>query len=206
MRRVILALLLAGFASVLQAAPADDIASRLNARLEKTPVIRADFEQAKTMAAFKTPLLTRGRLVFTAQQGVLWQIDKPLKLTYVLQEDRIVEIDEDGAIQVRTSKDLPGMAQVGRIFRGLLGGQTQALGDLFDSRSSGDPERAWSLVLTPRNAQVGQFIGRIELTGGRHLESIRITEASGDSSTIRFSRTQEAGALSPEEQKLLSAK
>ncbi|MGE5385747.1 MAG: outer membrane lipoprotein carrier protein LolA [Betaproteobacteria bacterium] len=210
MRRIIatlsLALLLCGAALAAPAGGevAERIAARLGARLEQFPVVRADFVQTKEMAAFKKPLVTKGRLVFSRQNGVLWQIEQPLKLTYVLQETRVVEIGEDGAVQIKTAQDVPGIAQVGRIFRGLLGGQTKALGDLFDSAGSGDPERAWTLVLTPRNPQVAQFIRRITLAGGKQVDSIRIEEASGDTATMRFQHTSEAAAISAEEGRLFA--
>lgn len=179
--------------------PADNIAAHLGARLEQAPVVRAEFVQTKEMAAFKKPLITRGRLIFAKQQGVLWQIEQPLKLAYVLQDTRMVEIGEDGVAQIKTTQDVPGLAQVGRIFRALLGGQTKALADLFDSTGSGNPDRAWIMTLTPRNPQVAQFIKRISLAGGQHVDSIRIEEANGDSATIRFKNTVEAKALTAEE-------
>lgn len=193
-------------AAAVATTPADDIAARLGARLEQAPVVRAEFVQTKEMAAFKKPLVTRGRLIFARQQGVLWQIEQPLKLAYVLQEARMVEIGEDGVAQIKTAQEVPGLAQVGRIFRALLGGQTKALADLFDSMGSGDPDRAWTLTLTPRTPQVGQFIRRITLTGGQHVDSIRIEEAGGDSATIRFKNTVEAKALSAEESAHFAAK
>ena len=57
-------------ADQLAAAPTDDIATRLGTRLEQAPVLRAEFVQSKEMAAFKKPLITRGRLVFARQQGL----------------------------------------------------------------------------------------------------------------------------------------
>jgi outer membrane lipoprotein-sorting protein len=207
MRKIIvtLALLLLG-SGLAMAAPGPDVAERiattLGARLEQFPVVRADFVQTKEMAAFKKPLVTRGRLVFARQHGVLWQIEQPLKLTYVLQEGRMAEIGEDGVAQVRTAQDVPGIAQVGRIFRGLLGGQAKALADIFDATGSGDPERAWTLALTPRSPQVAQFIRRITLTGGKQVDSIRIEEGNGDNATIRFRHTGEARELSAEERRL----
>jgi len=205
MRRLIAAFLLC-LTGTLQAAPADELANRIGtqlaARLEQAPVLRAEFVQSKEMAAFKKPLVTRGRLVFARAQGVLWQIEQPLKLTYVLQEGRMLEIGEDGAVQARNAQDAPAVAQVGRIFRALLGGQTQALADFFDSTGSGDPDKAWSLILTPRNPQVAQFIKRITLTGGQHVDSIRIEEAGGDTATIRYRQTRIANELSAEERAL----
>lgn len=59
------------------------------------------------------------------------------------------------------------MAHVARIFRALLGGQTQArLDELFAASLSGDPERDWTLTLTPRATQTAQFVRRIAPIAG----------------------------------------
>jgi hypothetical protein len=198
MRSLIPALLLA-IASVAAAAPsADDLAARLNRRLEQRPVLRAEFVQQKQMAAFKKPLVTRGRLVFVRGEGVLWKIEAPLKLTYVLTDDRIVEIGEDGGMQVRTAAEMPGIAQVGRVFRALLGAQTSALAENFTVVPEGTPE-AWRLALTPKPGPLGQFMKQIQLAGGRHVDRIRIEETNGDAMAISFRNTVEDDAPTPEE-------
>lgn len=198
MRRLIAALLLAVATAVGAAPSADDLAARLNQRLEQKPVLRAEFVQEKQMAAFKKPLVTRGRLVFVRGQGVLWKIESPLKLTYVLTDDRIVEIGEDGNAQARTAQDIPGLAQVGRVFRALLGAQTGVLKDIFAIAADGSTD-AWRLALTPKAGPVGQYMRQIQLAGGRHVDRIRIEEANGDSTTITFRNTAEDDAPSAEE-------
>lgn len=185
--------------------PADAPATaRLHARLSQAEVLRADFVQSKAMAAFKKPLVTRGQLVFAPRHGVIWKIEQPLRLTYVLREDRLIEIAADGREQVKTARELPAVAHVARIFRALLGGQTQALDELFAASLSGDPDRDWTLTLTPRATQTAQFVRRIALAGGRHLDEIRLEEAGGDVTTLSFSHTRLADALSPEESRLLT--
>jgi hypothetical protein len=198
MRRLIAAVLL-GVAFTAGAAPsADDLAQRLNQRMAQHPVLRAEFVQEKQMAAFKKPLVTRGRLVFVRGQGVLWTIEVPLKLTYVLTDDRIVEIGEDGKAQTRTAQDVPGLAQVGRVFRALLGAQTDALKDIFTVAPEGSVD-AWRLILTPKSGPVSQYMRQIQLAGGRYLDKIRIEESNGDATTISFRNTSEADAPSAEE-------
>ena len=86
---------------------AQDATARLHARLSQAEVLRADFVQSKTMAAFKKPLVTRGQLVFAPRHGVIWKIEHPLRLTYVLREDRLIEIAADGREQVKTARELP---------------------------------------------------------------------------------------------------
>ena len=46
--------------------------------------------------------------------------------------------------------------------------------------------------------------GSIALAGGRHLDEIRLEEAGGDVTTLSFSHTRLADALSPEESRLLT--
>lgn len=201
MRRLIAALALGvacAAAPALAAPSADELAQRLGQRLNQHPVLRAEFVQEKQMAAFKKPLVTRGRMVFVRGQGVIWSIESPLKLTYVLTDERIVEIGEDGSAQTRTAQDVPGMAQVGRIFRALLGAQTDALKDMFAIAPEGT-DAAWRLLLTPKPGPLNQYMRQVQLTGSRQIDKIRIEESSGDATTITLRNTSEADAPTAEE-------
>ena len=201
MRRLIVALMLLVPIATLAATATPttaELAARMAQRMEQAPVLRAEFVQEKAMAAFKKPLKTRGRLVFARGQGVIWQIEAPLRLTYVLGDDRIVEIGEDGIAQVRTARDIPGLAQIGSLFRALLGAQTEALADVFVVTPEGTLD-AWRLTLVPKPGPLAQAMREIRMSGGRHVEHIRIEEASGDSTTLTFRNTAEDRALTPAE-------
>lgn len=177
---------------------AEEITTQLSRRLSLRPVIRADFIQEKQMAGFKKPLVTRGRMAFSKNQGVLWKIESPLRITYALTEDRIVEISEDGRTQVRTSREVAGLAQVGRVFRALLGAQTGPLTELFTVDAENLSGR-WRLILQPKPGPVAQYMKQILLEGDRHVERIRIDEANGDSTVIIFSNSVEDDALTSDE-------
>jgi len=171
-----------------------ELAARMAQRLDQAPVLRADFTQEKSMAAFRKPLQTRGKLVFARGQGVIWTIESPFKLTYILAEDRIVEIGEDGIAQVRTARDIPGLAQIASLFRALLGAQTEALAEIFTVAPEGTLD-AWQLVLVPKPGPLAQAMREIRMSGGRHVERIRIEEANGDSTALVFRNTTEDRAL-----------
>jgi len=211
MRRLILSLLLLAPAP-LHAAPADaDTLARIGAQIEQHAVVRAEFTQSKQMAALKRPLVTTGRLVFSRRHGVLWQIEQPYRITYVLGEERIVEIAADGTRRERGLRDVPGMAQVGRVFRALLGANTAALGETFTVVVRGDSGK-WEIDLKPRQAQLAQFLSGLYLSGGRFVESIRIDENGGageagqqgskDSTQIRLRNAQSAEAPNADELQL----
>lgn len=194
-------ILLGGLLVGLSVGARADLLEDLSARVAQHPVVRAEFTQTKQMAAMKRPLVTRGRLTFSRSQGVLWQIEQPYRMTYVLGETRIVEIGSDGARKVRETRDVPGLAQVGRVFHAMLGANPAALREHFDVTGQGDLNR-WNLELKPRQAQLAQFLSGLQLSGGRFVEDIRIGEAGGDSTQIRFGNSQGAGALTEAEAQL----
>ena len=195
-----LAFLLSGVTHAAEPAPADALA-RIGAQIEQHAVVRAEFTQSKQMAAMKRPLVTSGHLVYSRQHGVLWQIEQPFRMSYVLGEDKIVEIGADGVRRERGLRDVPGLAQVGRIFRAMLGANTNALREYFDATVQGDPAK-WEIELKPRQPQLAQFLSGLQLSGGRFVDSIRINEAGGDATQIRFRNSQGTGAPSDAELQL----
>ncbi len=181
----------------LSAAEPDPLAS-IRAQIEQHAVVRAEFTQTKQMAALKRPLLTFGHLVYSRRHGVLWEIEQPYRMSYVLGETRIVEIAADGTRLERDQRDVPGLMQVGRVFRALIGANTATLGEAFELRVQGD-SAGWEIELKPRQAQLAQFLSGLRLSGGRFVEGIRINESSGDSTQIRFRNMQGASRLTDAE-------
>ena len=175
------------------AAAEPDALARIGAQIGQHPVVRAEFTQTRQMAAMKRPLVTSGRLVFARQQGVLWQIEQPYRMSYVLGEERIAEIGADGARRERRLRDVPGMAQVSRVLRALFGADTAVLQEHFDVVLRGDAAK-WELDLKPKQAQLAQFITGLQVSGGRFIEAIRMDEAGGDTTQIRFRNSQAATA------------
>lgn len=191
------------FFGLAQAADAEALA-RITARVGQPPVIRAEFVQTRQMVSMKRPLTSSGRLTYSRKHGVLWQIEQPYRMSYILSDERIVEIASDGSRKERSARDVPGLAQVGRVFRAMLGANTAALQDYFDATVQGD-NSAWTIVLKPRQAQLAQFLSGMQIAGSQFVDSITISEAGGDSSNIRFRNTQGVDAPNTAELKLFGA-
>jgi hypothetical protein len=175
--------------------------ARIGAHIGQHPVVRAEFTQTRQMAVMKRPLVTSGRLVYARQQGVLWQIEQPYRMTYALGEERMAEISADGARRERRLHDVPGLAQVGRVLRALFGADTAVLQEHFEISLRGDAAK-WELDLKPRQPQFAQVITALQVSGGRFVEAIRMEEAGGDTTQIRFRNPQAAAAPEPGELQL----
>jgi hypothetical protein len=142
-------------------------------------------------------------MTYSRSHGILWQILQPYNISYVLGEDKIIEIDDKGLRKERSFRDVPGLAQVGRVFRAILGANASALHTYFDVTAQGDTEQ-WKLALIPRQPQLLKSLSLIELSGGQFVEAIIITEASGDIATLRFQKTLGATGLIESELQLLA--
>ncbi len=154
------------------AARADDLAERIVERLASYPVVRADFVQERMVASLTRPVTSSGRMVLSRDQGLLWQIEQPVKEMLVFSATGTTE---GGIVQ----------AETGRLIRAIIGADLRELRQTFDIEARGDLDR-WLLRLRPKGREVAQYLRGIDLAGGKHLEVIGIAEANGDSLTMRM--------------------
>ncbi|MDR1709862.1 MAG: outer membrane lipoprotein carrier protein LolA [Candidatus Accumulibacter sp.] len=199
-RRLLAVPLLAGLLAAASPGARAEALDEIAQTVAAYPLVRAEFVQEKRMAAMKRPLVTRGRLVFSRTHGVLWQIESPYRMTYVLNETRLVEIAADGARRTREAREAPGFERVDRVFRAMLGANPEALREHFDAAGRIDAGR-WTLDLKPRGP-AAQFIESMRLAGGRFVERIEIEEAGGDAAAIDFLHPQGAQAPAEDEERL----
>jgi hypothetical protein len=200
MSRQLLSILLLS-ACALQAQKVDiALPEALTAHLKNTPMLHVEFTQTRTLAALSRPLKTTGRLVLAKDQGVIWQVRKPLNLTYVVGPKGMLEVGPDGKAKLKSAKDVPMVAQMGRILRALLQGQWSALEDYFTIRGEGKAER-WKILLVPKQ-QTATFLKGVQVTGGRFIERIHVDEVSGDGMDLVFDHPRTDEPLSDEELRL----
>jgi len=192
---------LCSFIGTAQAA--DDAFASIQSRLDKHVVVRADFLQMRTMADLARPQLSRGKLVAWNAGGVIWHIEQPFKATYVLRDERTIEILADGRRSERAAGDDRGAARIGRVLRALLKGDTKTLDEWFEAKARLEGER-WTLTLVPRSGPLGYYVKSIQLYGGEFVEGVRIVEENGDATHMQFRNSHAADAPSDEERRLLA--
>lgn len=185
---------------------ADALLEAIGRNFESHAVVRAQFEQHKSIAALKRPLVTTGRLVFSREQGVLWHIDRPYAAVYVMGGDSVVEIGADGMRRKRSIAEMPGLSHVNRVFQALLRADTEILAEYFTVTARGDVGGGWELDLVPRQAQLAQALKRIRVEGGQFIEGIHVEEANGDAMRIAFRGIGSATSLGDDERVLLEGR
>lgn len=197
---------LAWLALLVMAFPvrADDLLEKILQRLAEPAVIRAQFVQERHLADLARPAVSRGRLTVSRRDGVLWQVESPVKLALAFTPQGIVETNADGERRVRGQRRGAPEAEIGRLMRDILAADQATLTATFDARASGSLER-WTVHLAPRARETARFLREIRLGGGERLETIEIEETSGNLTAIRMRQFTLAEALTDDERALFKA-
>jgi hypothetical protein len=174
----------------------------IKARLGKNTVVHADFTQIKTLEAFKRPINSSGRLVVSQEHGVLWQVESPYQVTFVVKKDAFREIYADGTVKDRGSEGARSHSHISRLFEALFSGNTQELGKYF-SVSGSENNGYWQLGLYPLE-KMTRFLKNVVINGADYVDDITIEEAGGDAIKITFSHQSGSEPLSDDERRLFA--
>lgn len=198
--RVLVLAALASFAFASSAAADADVAGLIHDRLKTAPVLKGEFEQSKTLKGFRNPLVSKGEFLVARGQGVWWHTQKPFDSTLVVTKTRLFTRNPDGsAANLMDAQSEPGLQQVDELVFSLLSADLDVLADKFTIVAQPSGAAGWTLVLTPRDPNLAKFLVRATLAGERDVQTVRIDEARGDTTQIRFSHQQPSTALTPDE-------
>ena len=187
-----------GQARAANADQSSDLLSSINQVIERPEVLRGNFEQTKTLAGFKKPLMSKGTFVIDRTRGVQWITTSPFASTLVVTRERLTTWGEGGSKQQLDTKREPGLRAVNDLIMGMLSGDLKVLATRFDTKGAIKPSQSWSLSLTPKEAGLAGFIKLIDIDGGRHVDLVRMVEPSGDVSVIRFTNNAATSLSSAE--------
>ena len=200
-----LPLALAGAAGNATSAGANAVANagvpvaKIQAMLAKPKVMCGRFDQSKTLAGMKKPLAANGRFCVVQEKGVLWRTLQPFPNTLRLTKGEIVHYQGDRVAMRLDARTEPTVRMINQVLFSLLAGDLAQLEQLFkvDGTVGAD---SWNVTLEAREPALAKAIGTIKLDGGAYVNHIVISEASGDRTSIVFSKI-EAGdkAMTAEE-------
>jgi len=191
---------LASFAVASPAAPDADFARLIHDRLKVSPVLKGEFEQTKTLKGFRNPLVSKGEFLVARGQGVWWHTQQPFESTLVVTKTRLFTRNADGSAgNLMDAQAEPGLQQVNELVFSLLSADLDVLADRFAIVAQPVGAAGWTLVLTPRDPNLAKFLVRATLAGERDVQTVRIDEARGDVTQIRFAHQVPSAALGADE-------
>lgn len=155
-------------------------------QLSSTPVVRANFEQHKKLASINKTYVSKGNVVFTKQNGVLWQIQSPVKADLIVSPKKLVQKTQRTYSQIEVDKTPYG--SVATMFLQLMSGNEAALVKNFNVDSVSYSSSSWNVTLSPKSSLFKKLFVKVNAQGGRYVDRIVIYEQANNSTTIRFSQ------------------
>ena len=185
---------------VAASAPGADFVRLIHERLKVSPVLKGEFEQTKTLKGFRNPLVSHGEFLVARGQGVWWHTQQPFESVLVVTKTKLFTRNADGSAgNLIDAQTEPGLQQVNELVFSLLAADLDVLADKFTVVAQPVGAAGWTLALTPRDANIARFLVRATLAGERDVQTVRIEEARGDATQIRFSHQMPSAALTADE-------
>lgn len=162
----------------------------LQQRFTEQPVVRAHFEQTRTIKDLPQPLRSQGEMLIARDQGLLWDQKAPFPMLLMLDDTRMVQQVNGQPAQVVTAENNPQMFQFNHLLRGLFQADRKTLEQNFRLDFQDKGEGRWSLRLTPTTTPLDKIFASIDLAGQTYLEAITLNDKQGDLTAIALSRHQ----------------
>ncbi|MSI33602.1 outer membrane lipoprotein carrier protein LolA [Escherichia coli] len=179
----LLALLISPFVSALNL---DD----LQQRFTEQPVIRAHFDQTRTIKDLPQPLRSQGQMLIARDQGLLWDQTSPFPMQLLLEDKRMVQVINGQPPQIITAENNPQMFQFNHLLRALFQADRKVLEQNFRVEFADKGEGRWTLRLTPTTTPLDKIFNTIDLAGQTYLESIQLNDKQGDRTDIALTQHQ----------------
>ncbi|EFS7178232.1 outer membrane lipoprotein carrier protein LolA [Escherichia coli] len=179
----LLVLLISPFVSALTL---DD----LQQRFTEQPVIRAHFDQTRTIKDLPQPLRSQGQMLIARDQGLLWDQTSPFPMQLLLDDKRMVQVINDQPPQIITAENNPQMFQFNHLLRALFQADRKVLEQNFRVEFADKGEGRWTLRLTPTTTPLDKIFNTIDLAGQTYLESIQLNDKQGDRTDIALTQHQ----------------
>lgn len=159
----------------------------LQQRFTEQPLVRAHFEQTRTIKEMPQPLRSQGEMLIARDTGLLWDQTAPFPMRLMLDDSRMVQIINGQPPQTITADNNPQMFQFNHLLRALFQADRNVLEQNFriDFQDKGNDR--WTLKLTPVTTPLDKIFTSIDLGGKTYLESIRLNDKQGDRTDITLS-------------------
>ena len=167
--------------------------AEIQSMLAKPKVLCGHFDQRKQLTGLKKPMVSNGRFCVVADKGVLWRTLQPFPNTVRLTRDEIVHLQGDRVAMRLDAKQEPAVRMINSVLFALLAGDLGQIEKLFEVDGA-IHDNNWRVTLKAREPVLAKAISSVALDGGAHVKNITISEASGDRTSIVFSKIQTGDA------------
>lgn len=179
------------------------------ANLSKHPNMTGDFSQVKTITAVNRNMKSFGTFIFSLD-GIMWKTEKPFPSTMVVGMTSVVQTLANGKQTVIDASSNQIFTSISTTLSAMFSGNSEILKNNFNVTFS-ELGSTWKALLTPKDESVAKILTSLEISGNcsssfADLNSIVMSEASGDKISYSFTNQKYPKELSADEKAYFTAK
>ncbi len=171
--------------------------------LKSIECLRADFSQEKSVKELGTSLKSSGRMLLDSKRGLVWLQTVPFEMQLNAGAESFTQRVGKTAPVSLDAKSNPQLFEIVSCLFSVLRGDSEAIEKNFDLRyKEGQKDSDWSLLLTPKTSALKMVFRKIELTGQRYIEQVKLYDSQDETTSIVFSNIKDTpDTLTSEEEK-----
>lgn len=177
--------------------------------LSEHPNMIGNFSQVKTISAVNRSMKSSGTFIFSLD-GIMWKTQKPFPSTMVVGMTSVKQTLANGKETVIDASSNQIFTSISTTLSAMFSGKSEVLQNNFDVDfiSAGSD---WKAVLSPKDSMVKKILVSLSISGkatenSADLNSIVMTEATGDTITYNFTDQKYPKELTDDEKAYFSSK
>ena len=187
MRKIFLSVIALTFS--FSAFAADSDFEKVRQHVMKHKVVSGNFIQVRNLKDMKLKLDSEGDFKFKLPFDLDWNQKKPFPMGLLMTPDKITQKNADGSEQVITKAQQPVIFTFSSSFLGIFAGDKAAIEKTFNYTVSMKGSK-WTMSLEPKDDLLKKAISKVEINGGEFVETVEVSEKSGNTTHIQFSNVK----------------
>ncbi len=159
----------------------------LTLRMHSYPTLRCHYVQLKQIRELAAPLSSEGSMLLSQELGLYWQQEIPFRLELTATDSSFSQKLEGQDAQVVSREANPQLFDIIQTLKALFSGDKAVLERNFDSALSSEGEN-YVLTLTPKAEPFNLIFSKIEVSGAKFMEQLKLYDKGGDLTSLNFTQ------------------
>lgn len=145
--------------------------------------INSQFSQSKNIATLSKPLKSKGVIWMSNQKTLVWQVNKPIKSTLVIDQRGMRQFNRKDQLQDSNQQMVP--ASMTTLFFNIASGNFVELEKSFEMKVNCEQEK-WQVNLIPKEKDLKSILKQLSIKGSTSISGFSYTEIRGDMTQVEL--------------------
>ena len=161
-------------------------------RFERPEIFKATYEEEKHIPALLRPLRSSGTFVYIRGTGLAWFMFHPFEMKTVISDQGLSQWLL-GEKQPQSEEAKKIMSPILKNISAIFSGDIKQLSNQFIIKDIPSEKGNWSLILIPKDIHLKTYLQKIEISGGRYMESLKVVHAKDKYTIVTYGEPKVGG-------------